>query len=1005
MTLRQKQMTDGLQEGLARVLRDADKQELLEKAANQPGSPEESGLRGLGKSICNLLLDYCSFKLDPVKDVDPFDDPFVGAALFTDRGELIAAHRKTGPNEPHAEAAVLMSALERVDTQEARDLLKRIRCDYKDKVWQQGPGKQTQFAGLFEEAGNRIRAGASTPEHRPRLVLAVTLEPCRDYESQPSCADLLAKFKPDLVLYAGDDTNPRGQGRDRLSQAGIPVVPNLAVSENVEVNKLFFASVFYLQELHRVAEEHPESPLALRYTVVRLSRLHPELRTDCAGSTFRANVVLEERPVYSAYAQHGRKADPLQAGAAADGAIGTADADLVMFTTDLEPGFLNRFMTQYSKVMGSIPGRLICPRSAGADAEHFLSKLKEKGVKIHKNVFRKTDDRFLALLHIRDWQSTFRSATFCVAKTKTDYRTFRVADLNGQTANDRQPTYADVTRVSMFVHANAANTCLQYAQRLVDSKEHAEAGLSITVVAENLELAETSAQNIRDQCSKFTEGSRFLVTSEVLMQAPEPRARRLHNRVVMGELDPVMLTKEHLDRMVEAPSWEERRDAGLFLTEAIIREPDLLKIAVDLPKTPSREDWARVCTLLMVLAKLDWATRPVERSKAIVKVQALAAGLNAQPQSSLPLWASDILLRLIRAAFALATQSMQIDSILGKGMLGKPLLAGDTFLLRELLLTGIRSTHLQGACEWVDGIVQTAIREELLDEAQLIPLVTRTARLSALWPEASSQGLGLALGPTLEHSPRLMTEYRTEIQCCRHVLEEGLSGVFRCLDEDRYRRMGSYLFLRTARVPALHDNLGVVKAIQEMSQGLGLGLEQADILFSWRGDKTALTRMVLAETPSAEVYKYLEAMASDEDETIRWAAMALAVDRSTRARWETLAIAQGQVDGRQAAKQVGLILRMVFADVGPDRLPHYWLHREFLLLLANEWGSRDADAGRLTREDIGYPMRFADVRDNDDLHPEVQHALRLLRSVEAAGQRRGDRGPVDGDAPDAEGVH
>ena len=211
--------------------------------------------------------------------VDPFDDPFVGAALLTDDGELIASHRKETHHEPHAEAITLIAALEQIDGPDAQKLRTTIKDSYEQKTWLQSEQQQERFVECFRQAGDFVRNFVRKSREYAKLILISTLEPCRDFENQPGCAHLISAFKPDLVLYACDDTNAKGQGAPILKKSGVQLLGNLAVERNVEINMLFYASVHYIKRLHR-ASRSASDQFGVRYIVVQLDRLTPRIEWE-----------------------------------------------------------------------------------------------------------------------------------------------------------------------------------------------------------------------------------------------------------------------------------------------------------------------------------------------------------------------------------------------------------------------------------------------------------------------------------------------------------------------------------------------------------------------------------------------------------------------------------------------------------------------------------------------------------------------------------------------------
>jgi len=73
----------------------------------------------------------------------------------------------------------------------------------------------------------------------------VTLEPCSHFGKTPPCADLLIERKPDKVIIAMEDPNPKvsGRGVAKLKAAGIEVIVGVAEEEARELNRTFITNM------------------------------------------------------------------------------------------------------------------------------------------------------------------------------------------------------------------------------------------------------------------------------------------------------------------------------------------------------------------------------------------------------------------------------------------------------------------------------------------------------------------------------------------------------------------------------------------------------------------------------------------------------------------------------------------------------------------------------------------------------------------------------------------
>src|SRR5687767_3524135 len=81
-----------------------------DKTLLNAGDFQSDAVRTCVQRLCEVLLNYCSYRVAPIEhqSINPFDDPFVGAALMNGDGKVISGHRKEGRNEPHAEVETLL---------------------------------------------------------------------------------------------------------------------------------------------------------------------------------------------------------------------------------------------------------------------------------------------------------------------------------------------------------------------------------------------------------------------------------------------------------------------------------------------------------------------------------------------------------------------------------------------------------------------------------------------------------------------------------------------------------------------------------------------------------------------------------------------------------------------------------------------------------------------------------------------------------------------------------
>lgn len=112
---------------------------------------------------------------------------------------------------------------------------------------------------------------------------------------------------------------------------------------------------------------------------------------------------------------------------------------------------------------------------------------------------------------------------------------------------------------------------------------------------------------------------------------------------------------------------------------------------------------------------------------------------------------------------------------------------------------------------------------------------------------------------------------------------------------------------------------------------------------TWRGDKRLAAGMITVSISSAHVLHVLEAMAKDEEEAIRWAALDLAFSPVLRIRLATSDASSGS--GRALCATLGRIIDIAVSFDGG----HPWLAREFLHHYRDEHSSKDPWPAQLAK--------------------------------------------------------
>ncbi len=181
-------------------------------------------------------------------------------------------------------------------------------------------------------------------------------------------------------------------------------------------------------------------------------------------------------------------------------------------------------------------------------------------------------------------------------------------------------------------------------------------------------------------------------------------------------------------------------------------------------------------------------------------------------------------------------------------------------------------------------------------------------------------------------------------------------------------------------------------ARQSMEQPIGFFNRldpKNEVTKTWRGDKRLAAGMITVSISSARVFHVLEAMANDEEEAIRWAALDLAFSPVLRVR---LASSDASSDsGSKLCARLGKIVDIAVSFEGG----HPWLAREFLQHYCDEHRSKDPWPAQLakftlkdfpkSRELFGPSVGHQGGPLGRQMHPEVvdarERATELVKRV------------------------
>lgn len=150
--------------------------------------------------------------------------------------------------------------------------------------------------------------------------------------------------------------------------------------------------------------------------------------------------------------------------------------------------------------------------------------------------------------------------------------------------------------------------------------------------------------------------------------------------------------------------------------------------------------------------------------------------------------------------------------------------------------------------------------------------------------------------------------------------------------------------------------------------------KQVELL--WRGDKRLYAGIVTSGIPSERLLEVLNAMAEDEEEAIRWAAVEMAFSRTLRKRLESEALVNRVEHYDQLLRHLGEIVDKAVSFDGS----HPWIQREFLKLYEHEHSDLQKDSELRKFSIFDFPESrklFGPLVSNSGtkllrpLHPEV----------------------------------
>lgn len=381
-------------------------------------------------------------------------------------------------------------------------------------------------------------------------------------------------------------------------------------------------------------------------------------------------------------------------------------------------------------------------------------------------------------------------------------------------------------------------------------------------------------------------------------------------------------------------------------------------------------EWSISCTALNYLSDLGKEPTYASLDSARTQLAAIAKGISDAYEADLRTTPDlrcsgrfDVAWRYMAAASSIETTFKGFLESIPDPMMHE--IRGDGFLGRELLHYATKyadkfdDMSRQVAVDFFAEICRQAVTDDALQ--------IRLARLEAAVPE---------LSPVIDLDPVACPAYVKEQEQCAKVQENAfdLNDLLASADEL------APTALALASIDAKMHGRGIEQlfaAWQEHNQEIPAP--------TWRGDKLLRAALLAASVHPRRLVALIEALAADEEEALRWAAIDLAFSPTLRerlfnaSRLGVLAETPGQLKAR-----LGAIVDKAI-ETGDF---HPWMQREFLIRFHREHATpvlfsvEDrffASDFPVARTLIGPPLASESPWLFASLHPEVQINARKLR--------------------------
>ena len=942
-----------LEQLIKKLISQGEHQEELHKLCSG-STPHDSKI---GSLLCELLIKYCSFSFENDKKINPFDDPYVGAALITEQGCLLGAHRKVKHNEPHAEASCIYKAINKIENEESNKLIAKIDIAYQNKIWLGKSDQLESFKQYYSKAGKVLRRYTEQSNKGCKLILISTLEPCKDFESQPSCAHIICKLKPDIVLYGSDDTNEKGQGRIVLNAGKVRTLPNLAVKMNIDKNVLFYSSIHYLRILHDTEKNVPSSFNFQKYYIqvdLNPEEIKPELDNNDRLKIKFENVVnivrkvnSEVRTVHLGDNEISKKISDLVIDP------NKIDQNKVLFINQIDLNFITKYFIKYYESTNLYPGMIVSSFSDNdEETKQHIQEFEDKTkVKIYTNVVRKGDERILASNLIREsYLSQEWSRFYIVCKLENGYCSFS-GDSHKIVDTLENNVSSQTNRISFYFYYEGflhLETLLHdFRLKLLQNKNSKFHNTSIELIpiffCSSCEKYEKKFA-CQETCSEYDKSveriNRILNEYHIINRCNirheksnlRNSASQLLYHIKYEGLDPVFIHNKTLKFIIDDKDWRQRQCSGKLLCSFVDNTPDFLQqfILHELNDVCTdglniKKHWCMLCSLLNALKKINNEIFSKNRKKIFCSLAKLSRGIEEQgnndPETQELL--VDLIWRMIAVVCTRSIEINEVTSVIKDKIV--QIIFSNEFLLKELFYYCLQNKTISN--ELKEFAWKLLSQSPIYDKSTLKNIFLRIIRISSICGDGIEEFCLKKIESIAEDFPEdFLSDVYCEYKRCRSVSKQPFLEIFSSNSIESQKAFATYLFIFTTNVGKFKRGIrNQIESLLKDNMPADKYYNRGELL-SWRGDKMNFARLVLSEIQITYIFNFLEMLARDEDETIQWVAIVMAFDKDIRIHYEKL------FTPKQCTLRVVKIIEIILSSK-----PFYWLQRELLQQMYNEY--------------------------------------------------------------------